>query len=104
MRLTKTFYVAAALLASLGASACGRSGLGRSPSQVVIDTLEGASGAKPDTFGSTLLSDVVTQVTLKPDIVWAGNAPDAARLAQLHHEAHETCFIANSVKTKVTIV
>ena len=46
----------------------------------------------------------VTQVTLKPEIVWAGNAPDAARLAQLHHEAHETCFIANSVKTKVTIV
>jgi hypothetical protein len=62
VRLTKTFYVAAALLASLGASACGRSGLGRSPSQVVIDTLEGASGAKPDTFGSTLLSDVVTYV------------------------------------------
>jgi organic hydroperoxide reductase OsmC/OhrA len=46
----------------------------------------------------------VTQVVLKPEISWSGEAPDAARLAQLHHEAHETCFIANSVKTRVTIV
>lgn len=45
----------------------------------------------------------VTQVTLHPRIVWAGAAPDQAALDRLHHEAHEACFIANSVKSTVTI-
>ncbi|MEQ1759156.1 MAG: hypothetical protein ABL986_12610 [Vicinamibacterales bacterium] len=62
MKLTKTFLIVPTLLASLGAAACGRSDLGRSPSQVVIETLEGASGAEPDKFGSFVNSDVVTNV------------------------------------------
>lgn len=45
----------------------------------------------------------VTKVTLSPEIDWDGPAPDAAALAHLHHEAHEECFIANSVKTEVTV-
>jgi organic hydroperoxide reductase OsmC/OhrA len=45
----------------------------------------------------------VTQVTLHPDISWAGAAPDAEKLAHLHHEAHAACFIANSVRTVVTV-
>lgn len=45
----------------------------------------------------------VTKVTLSPKIEWQGDAPDTAALAQLHHEAHEECFIANSVKTEVTV-
>ena len=28
---------------------------------------------------------------------------DAATLEQIHHLAHEACFIANSVKTEVTV-
>ena len=44
----------------------------------------------------------ITQVVLNPQIEWAGTAPDAAALDQLHHQAHEVCFIANSVKTEVT--
>ena len=28
---------------------------------------------------------------------------DAATLAEIHHLAHEACFIANSVKTDVTV-
>jgi organic hydroperoxide reductase OsmC/OhrA len=43
-------------------------------------------------------------VTLRPKIVFAeGSAPDAEALQRLHHSAHEHCFIANSVKTEVTI-
>ena len=43
-------------------------------------------------------------VTLRPKIVFAeGSAPDAQALQRLHHSAHEHCFIANSVKTEVTI-
>jgi organic hydroperoxide reductase OsmC/OhrA len=45
----------------------------------------------------------VTRVVLHPRIAWSGAAPDADGLAQLHHEAHEACFIANSVKTEVTV-
>ena len=45
----------------------------------------------------------VTQVTLSPQIEWRGEAPDADQLADLHHQAHEECFIANSVKTQVMV-
>ena len=36
---------------------------GRSPVLLVIDSLEAASGASPETFGNVLFSDVVTLVT-----------------------------------------
>lgn len=45
----------------------------------------------------------VTKVTLHPRIEWTGDAPDPARLAAMHHAAHEQCFIANSVTTEVTV-
>jgi organic hydroperoxide reductase OsmC/OhrA len=45
----------------------------------------------------------VTQVVLHPRITWTHAVPDQASLDQMHHDAHETCFIANSVKTVVTI-
>jgi organic hydroperoxide reductase OsmC/OhrA len=46
----------------------------------------------------------MTRVTLHPRIEWGGdNPPDAAAIADLHHRAHEACFIANSVTTEVTI-
>lgn len=44
----------------------------------------------------------MTRVTLRPAVRFGGGrAPDAAELARLHHEAHEECFIASSVKTEV---
>ena len=45
----------------------------------------------------------MTQVTLRPRIEWYGDAPDGATLADLHHRAHEACFIANSVTTAVAV-
>lgn len=45
----------------------------------------------------------MTRVILHPRIAWAGDAPQNALVAELHHRAHEACFIANSVKTEVTI-
>ncbi len=45
----------------------------------------------------------MTKVTLRPRVEWDGEAPDAAAIADLHHKAHEACFIANSVTTEVTI-
>ena len=45
----------------------------------------------------------VTRVALRPQIDWQGPAPDQAQLDHLHHEAHEACFIANSVKTEIVV-
>lgn len=45
----------------------------------------------------------MTRVTLHPRVAWAGTAPDDATIAELHHRAHEACFIANSVHTEVTV-
>ena len=46
----------------------------------------------------------VTQVTLNPQIIFAGpNRPNADTYQDLHHKAHVGCFIANSVKTEITL-
>jgi len=47
----------------------------------------------------------MTKVTLKPKVNFGGNAgPSREQIDELHHLAHEKCFIANSVKTKINIV
>ena len=44
----------------------------------------------------------MTVVTLRPDVTFSGERrPTREELEHLHHEAHEACFIANSVKTEV---
>ena len=44
----------------------------------------------------------MTVVTLRPDVTFSGERqPTRAEQADLHHAAHETCFIASSVKTDV---
>ena len=45
----------------------------------------------------------VSKITLRPRITWRGAAPDAAKLDALHHQAHEQCFIAQSIKTDVVV-
>jgi organic hydroperoxide reductase OsmC/OhrA len=43
------------------------------------------------------------KVRLRPRITWGGNAPAADQLDELHHKAHESCFIANSVSSEVVV-
>ena len=45
----------------------------------------------------------VVRIVLRPRIAFAGAAPDAATLDRLHHEAHEACFIANSLSSEILI-
>ncbi len=46
----------------------------------------------------------MTEVTLRPLLEFEEKAaPTQEQLASLHHEAHERCFIANSVKTEVRV-
>ena len=44
----------------------------------------------------------MTQVTLRPRVVFAGTPlPTKSDIEAMHHKAHAECFIANSVKTEV---
>jgi organic hydroperoxide reductase OsmC/OhrA len=46
----------------------------------------------------------ISRVTLHPRIEWRGERqPTASEVERLHHQAHDECFIANSIKTEVTI-
>jgi organic hydroperoxide reductase OsmC/OhrA len=45
----------------------------------------------------------ITHIVLRPEIAFSGRAPDRAELDALHHEAHERCFIANSLKAEITV-
>lgn len=62
-----------------------------------LDEAEGTLGDGP--AGKKMM----TRVVLRPKIVFTGRQPTPDELAALHHEAHEECFIANSVKTEVRI-
>lgn len=64
-----------------------------------IDEAEGALG--PISEGERL--QMMTYVTLRPVVTFSSdNKPSDADFEAMHHEAHEKCFIANSVKSKVT--
>jgi len=48
--------------------------------------------------------EAVTEVTLQPEVVFARTQPpDDAIVERLHHEAHEQCYLANSVRTAITV-
>lgn len=62
-----------------------------------VDEVEGVLGKLAD--GRMAM----TRVTLCPRVEWDGDGPDAAAIADLHHKAHEACFIANSVTSEVVV-
>lgn len=75
--------------------------------------LAGRQGFQVDSYDDTAVGTIaknerripwVSTVRLNPKIVYGGaQRPTAAQEEQLHHEAHEQCFIANSVKTDVLV-
>lgn len=47
----------------------------------------------------------LSSVTLQPKVVFSGDSmPTPADIERMHHEAHDECFIANSVKSDVQVV
>ena len=65
--------------------------------KIVVDAYDDEAIGTLENEGGKLW---MTQVVLRPKVV-AG--ADAATLEQIHHLAHQACFIANSVKTAVTV-
>lgn len=46
----------------------------------------------------------ITAITLRPEVVFSGDVqPDATAIGDLHHRAHEACYIANSVRATVAV-
>ena len=45
----------------------------------------------------------LTKITLRPLVTWGGEAPAPDVIAQLHHDAHHRCYIANSLKSEITV-
>jgi len=45
----------------------------------------------------------ITRIVLRPKIVFTGKQPNAAELDKLHHQAHNECFIANSLNTEIVV-
>jgi len=46
----------------------------------------------------------ITEIVLRPRIVFGGaSAPDATAIQAVHDAAHERCFIANSIKSAIRV-
>jgi organic hydroperoxide reductase OsmC/OhrA len=46
----------------------------------------------------------MTRITLRPDIVFVGeHRPTREELDRMHHDSHEQCFIANSLKSEIVV-
>ena len=43
----------------------------------------------------------MTRVTLRPQVTFSGKQPSAEILQKMHHQSHQQCFIANSVKAEI---
>jgi organic hydroperoxide reductase OsmC/OhrA len=68
---------------------------------VVDNYVDDAFGVMEKNAGGKLF---ISRITLRPEIQFSGESiPTDAQLQSLHHAAHEECFIANSLKSKVVI-
>ena len=46
----------------------------------------------------------IARVHLRPRVTFSGvRQPTEGELSELHHAAHENCFVANSVKSEVVV-
>lgn len=67
----------------------------------VVDSYADHAVGTMETDGSGRVS--MTKVILRPKVVFSGDRiPSRDDLEKMHHQSHEQCFIANSVKTEVT--
>jgi organic hydroperoxide reductase OsmC/OhrA len=69
---------------------------------LVVESYEDEAEGVLDKDGDGRL--MMTKVTLRPKIEFGGdNQPTNEEVEALHEAAHDKCFIANSVKTVVTV-
>jgi hypothetical protein len=105
--MVRALPVAALVMVSVSCGEVARTG--RSPALLVIDVLEAASGAQPDTFGNVLFSDVETLVeqhmngqTVRVPIIYADMGRATFRLT-LKNPGSATSPVGPSPLNEVTI-
>jgi organic hydroperoxide reductase OsmC/OhrA len=70
--------------------------------KLVVDAYEDRAVGHMDKNAQGRLA--ITSVDLHPHVTFAAGVDvDAATMKKMHHDAHEHCFIANSVKTLVIV-
>lgn len=70
----------------------------------VVDRYDDHAVGTLDTDGAADGRMAITRIVLRPEIAFAGaRQPDRAALAELHHEAHARCYIANSLKGEIVV-
>lgn len=67
----------------------------------IIDSYRDAAFGVMEKNGEDKIA--MTRITLRPEIVFSGTQPTTEQLQQLHHDSHEQCYIANSLKTEVVV-
>ena len=67
----------------------------------VIDSYNDAASGEMGKNAKGVMA--MLKVCLRPQIAWVDRTPSAAELVDLHHKAHESCYIANSVTAEVVI-
>lgn len=45
----------------------------------------------------------IVKIVLRPRIAFTGRQPDQAERDRLHHDAHERCFIANTLNCEIVV-
>lgn len=75
--------------------------------------LAAKAGFQVDSYTDNAVGEMTTdadgkqwigRINLDPIIEWSGESmPSPAQIAELHHDAHEQCYIANSIKADVGI-
>ena len=75
--------------------------------------IAGKNGFVVDSYADDAVGEVtagddgkqwISTITLDPRIEWSGEKrPTADELAEMHHAAHEQCYIANSIRSAIII-
>ena len=45
----------------------------------------------------------LSHITLNPVLVFSGRRPTDAEVEAIHHQAHEECYVAHSLKAEIAI-
>jgi organic hydroperoxide reductase OsmC/OhrA len=69
--------------------------------KLVVDRYEDAATGILEKNGEGRLA--MTRIVLRPRITFAGEDPSSEVIERLHESSHRNCFIANSVRTEVTV-
>ncbi len=77
-------------------------------------SIAAANGYRVDTYRDEAIGHMtrnekgkqwVSRVELRPRIVFSGTRlPEPSDVQRMHHEAHAECFLANSVRTEVSVI